>query len=383
MRQALLDRIRTGWQNIATKGAAHLGDRTKYLGLTDILPGTCPYERVRGKQEALSCTPEQAVIFERGHAAEDRLAAAFDSVGIAYVREVELCKEDLSIPIKGHVDFALNPVELRKIGIDIPDDIDAVFLECKSKDEIPTAPENNHHDQVLGQVWLAKENGLKAVGFIYVIDMLKGGMELYGPYFHDSARYVALLSRADYITMGLTIGAPVRAIPGISCGSCAFRNECPTFPPVELPVEIQEHVQEHYNLGKAIRDLTAQRDALKDIITRYIGDDCRFASNGLQINLKTFPEAKTYDGATLAAEISSMQKTLDEVSSLLLTMAFSDTPAVDASNAYNHVNTLLESLPQILKENSGTRSGFQKLEIKGERTARQTKKTASLEKEAA
>lgn len=384
MRDALLTKIKTGWQNVSTQNSSHLGDRTKYLGLTDILPGTCPHERLSSKRQELICSPEQAVVFARGHAAEDLLAAAFDTVSIKYTREIELCIKDLPIPIKGHIDFSLDPAELRKLGVEVPAGIDAVFLECKSKDEVPGVPDDMHIDQAKGQIWLARENGINAIAFIYVIDMLKGGMKLFGPLTHDT-RYLDLLSRAEYLTMGLIEGKQLRAIPGIACGGCAFREECPTFPPKEVPEEISEIILRHHNLGKATKDLTKERDTIRDVIAGYIGNDSRFSVNGLQVNLKTFPGTTTYDGASLATSIESLRGEMEAISSILVSLPFSDNPSDDAVEAYNSIAKLLESIPEILRENSGMKAGYKKLEIKSERVARQKvkKDKAEIEKEAA
>jgi len=165
-KEGLLQFITTGiLKHSNQETALQLGDRSKYIGLSDIgkgieclrsavaskagitqfpdhtdVPGLNPKElrKVLGKQ----------IILQRGHWQEFGIQNAMMSTGVKLIPQLEICIEYKGIPIKAHLDFAI------VWGGQCP----AVrVIELKSNENIPDNLYASYEAQLYGQVGLLKQ----------------------------------------------------------------------------------------------------------------------------------------------------------------------------------------------------------------------------------
>ena len=83
------------------KASAHLGDRTKYAGASDI--AGCSRKAVLGKLSPVEHTIKQLLVFDRGHAAQAMFRDYFLAGGANFEEEVEIAHPLYDIIC--HIDF--------------------------------------------------------------------------------------------------------------------------------------------------------------------------------------------------------------------------------------------------------------------------------------
>ena len=157
---ALLSILAQGLQRhagIAT--AATLGDRSRYIGLSDIGRGLdCLRATVAGKLPAgnsplpqsdltQAATLSRQLTLQRGHCFESLVGQALAAHRLNTLHQLEIDVVHQGTPIKAHLDFVLvsdAPVPTVRI------------LECKSTKRLPETLYASYESQVYGQVGLLK-----------------------------------------------------------------------------------------------------------------------------------------------------------------------------------------------------------------------------------
>lgn len=149
----LLDLIQQGLlDHQALTVEKQLGDRTSYLGLSDVAAFVqCPRAALlrrlfikKGGDNDFSRTWTLA----RGHFLEDGIACALSALGLPMIRQLEI-REESSVPLRAHLDFVLATSEPKPT---------VRVLEVKSCSVLPETLYENYEIQVLGQVGLFQKN---------------------------------------------------------------------------------------------------------------------------------------------------------------------------------------------------------------------------------
>ena len=157
---ALLAILAQGLQRHAEVAtAATLGDRSRYIGLSDIGRGLdCLRATVAGKlpvgnspltpsDRALASTLSRQLTLQRGHCFESLVGQALTALRLNTLHQLEIDVVHQGTPIKAHLDFVL-------VG-DAP--VPSVrILECKSTKRLPETLYASYESQVYGQVGLLK-----------------------------------------------------------------------------------------------------------------------------------------------------------------------------------------------------------------------------------
>lgn len=145
--------------------AAQLGDRSQYIGLSDIGKGLeCLRSAVADKaglirhphykdvprlnQKTLRAVLEKQIVLQRGHWQEYGIQNAILATGVKLIPQLEICIEYRGIPIKAHLDFTI-VWGGKKPAVRI--------IELKSNENIPDHLYASYEAQVYGQVSLLKE----------------------------------------------------------------------------------------------------------------------------------------------------------------------------------------------------------------------------------
>ncbi len=267
--KALLEVIRRGLEVYGQKQTvAQLGDRSAYLGMSDIARyADCPHAAVAGKLTEADTSLERLLTLQRGHWFEDGIADALRAGGLRFMRQVEISDTYAGVPIRAHLDMTL-VWEKPKPAVRI--------LEIKSMETLPKEPYEAHKRQVMGQValldglWdaprftLRREDGTIAhekVGFPELCrrelglnlpdDPEKVSIEgwllcvsmrdarAFGPYLWNADALERVWHQAQEYWEGLcavkdgrTTLADIPHAKGFYplCTSCQFNGDCPKFP---------------------------------------------------------------------------------------------------------------------------------------------------------
>ena len=139
--------IRQGLQAVSTQNtAAHLGDRSTYVGMSDIgQHWECPRATLARKVVPTPNSLERLLTLQRGHWFESGVGQALASLGLHVLPQLEINWQHQGVPIKAHLDFVLvwgTPVNAIRI------------LEVKSTDKLPALPHDSHLLQLHGQIGL-------------------------------------------------------------------------------------------------------------------------------------------------------------------------------------------------------------------------------------
>jgi hypothetical protein len=139
--------IRQGLQTVSQQStAAHLGDRSTYVGMSDIgQHWECPRAALVRKVLPTTGSLERLLILQRGHWFESGVGQALASLGLHVLPQLEINWQHQGVPIKAHLDFVLvwsAPISAIRV------------LEVKSTDKLPDTPHDSHLLQLHGQIGL-------------------------------------------------------------------------------------------------------------------------------------------------------------------------------------------------------------------------------------
>ena len=146
----LLELIRKGLaQRTARTSAQTLGDRSKYIGMSDIGAYlTCPRKAIlcRLHPELTDADLSKLLTLNRGHWFEDGIASILKELKIPHIRQLEIgIEHEDGFQVKAHLDFVLvSPHPNPTVRI----------LEIKSCRELPEVLYPSYEMQVYGQVGL-------------------------------------------------------------------------------------------------------------------------------------------------------------------------------------------------------------------------------------
>ena len=148
--------IRQGLQAVSQKSTtAHLGDRSTYVGMSDIgQHWECPRAVLARKVMPTPNSLERLLTLQRGHWFESGVGQALASLSLHVLPQLEITWQHQGVPIKAHLDFVLvwsAPVNAIRI------------LEVKSTDKLPASPHDSHLLQLHGQIGLLAKAWSKPV----------------------------------------------------------------------------------------------------------------------------------------------------------------------------------------------------------------------------
>ena len=248
----------------AIKGNADLGDRSEYIGASDV--GQCPRKTIMGKLFPQSCSIEQTIVFERGHLAEN---IVFESL-------IEHCESDqsksvvaqyeIAYPgnrnIKAHIDFVLNSPELRTV------------VEVKTATMVSEPYDSWVEQCIFQQGLLMLENPeIPVKGYVLCIDLKTGKIAEFEVEY-DETIFQNLMERAEYL-LGLLEqrDLDLNSIPlkqSVLCGYCSFQTDCPVYSEKgNIPDDLKELIRKYYAINIKKKETDKEIETLKEVITSY------------------------------------------------------------------------------------------------------------------
>ena len=152
----LLELIRHGLaQRTARTSARTLGDRSSYIGMSDIGAYlTCPRKAILNRlySEQKEADLSKLLTLNRGHWFEDGIASILKELNIPHIRQLEISIEhEEGFEVKAHLDFVLVSTHPKPT---------VRILEIKSCRELPEILYPSYEMQVYGQVGLLARHGM-------------------------------------------------------------------------------------------------------------------------------------------------------------------------------------------------------------------------------
>lgn len=286
-----------------------LGDRTKYVGASDVVG--CPRKVVLTKLNPPELDNETLIRFMRGHLAETILTKCFSETKYKWMTQAEFIHPDFNY-IKAHADFVFYTKDFSKIGI----------VEQKSVSSIPDDPYPSWVEQLQFQMGLAKLLFPEAEirGSLFVIDLNSGKYTEFNGYEPNDEIFNNLVEKAcaiyEKVQSKETEDVPIET--GLLCGYCPFRKNCPAFTgdETEVPEDVQKAVEKYVALTKDGKELDKKKNALKQEIIGYTGNEFHAAFNGYKLSVKEVVSVKA-DTKVLKAEYPDIYNAVAKKSQFL------------------------------------------------------------------
>ena len=292
----LLELIRHGLaQRTARTSALTLGDRSKYIGMSDIGAYlTCPRKAILNRlySEQKDADLAKLLTLNRGHWFEDGIASILKELNITHIRQLEIgIEHEEGFEVKAHLDFVLVSTHPKPT---------VRILEVKSCRELPEVLYPSYEMQVYGQVglltrhWdgpdfsLTDENGKFQFGGLtfpeaahqlwgidlpddvtfvdieaWVLCLSMTDAKVFGPYMADDYMLdMALDLGADLWSKTSQIQARVLDISAIHpisgfkpiCEHCEWNRDCPKFGNANHP-ELEPELEELARWKKELNEL--------------------------------------------------------------------------------------------------------------------------------
>ena len=260
-------------KHMSVKSANDLGDRTEYVGASDV--SGCIRKAVLSKRHPGRFSLATLVRFIRGYITESIVKYALDAEGVEYIYQPEYTHPHARY-LKIHPDFVINK---SKGGI--------LVLECKSVDGMPGEPHVGWIRQLHYQMGIMALNDMSTdiEGAVVAVSVGDGQVKVFEGYQPDAATFGLLVEKAEKIWSELNLDTDAAEIPteeGPLCAWCQYRQGCPAFsidekvPEVPLHEELEEYLA--MRIAKKEAEMTMKR--LSVVFAEAIANACN--GNGMR-----------------------------------------------------------------------------------------------------
>jgi hypothetical protein len=271
------------------QSSQHLGDRRTYVGASDI--GGCPRKAVLTRILPVEHDAATLLKFARGHAAEDLIHGIFQAGGLTPLREMEIRHPEFP-DLLCHIDFLFKAKSGR-----------LHVVELKTTNGLPDTPYGSWVDQLhfqMGLLALAYP-GADIGGSILAIDLNAGTWHEFNSYKPDEITFNLLVAKGRRIKACLDVGETPDVEPGLLCGFCPYRTDCPAFleGAFVIPDEVQDLAKRHLEATELKKTAEKKVNKLKADILSFTGTCFKGKSNSLFINTSEVGPSETVDAYAL------------------------------------------------------------------------------------
>lgn len=274
-----------------------LGDRSTYVGSSDV--GNCPRKVVWEKLSPTPLDTASRLRQLRGHVAESLVEKLFALSGVSYIHQLELIHPDE--PFQAHVDFLLTDNHATE---------PCTIIEVKSSNGLPDDPYPSWLDQLQWQMGLFRltypEKEIR--GYLLALDLNAGTYRTFGPYDPSDEVFAYLQDKGRTIMIAVETGEEPLPAPGLLCGPCPHRDDCPAHElGQELPIEVAALAENYLLLNEEKNQAEKRMKPLKQNLLEFAGE--RYKGHSLSCTLsvsKVIP--RTDDEPKVAKPRSSYLK---------------------------------------------------------------------------
>lgn len=261
--QRLLEVLRLGLDGTRAQASAELGDRSRYIGLTDLATFVeCPRAAIAKRVQPQAPLPlEQLLALNRGHWAEEGMQKTFAACGFNLLTQLEVSLDTKPLPVKAHLDFVLVSDQPRAT---------VRILEMKSLSKLPDDKPYAAYDfQAQSQVTLLQKlwdkpvfqaTNLGPLSFpelvkkqfrialpvkasqadiqSWLLCLAPGEARPYGPYTFQQHNFEEIKRLAQGFSTFLKSrleDVPVTEGFSVRCAYCEFAAQCPKFTGTDQP----------------------------------------------------------------------------------------------------------------------------------------------------
>lgn len=269
------------------KSASGLGDRSSYVGASDV--GQCLKKAYLSKKIGEDHSFQQLMVFERGHVSEGIVQKALDAKGICY-------KSQERIRLGGEHSFI-------EVGPDFLAHFEkeCVVVECKSISS--PLPDGRPRESWILQTQLQMEAARQKYdclvrGIIFAVNLNTGETQDF-PVEPNEALLGIALDRAKKLWGAMQSDEEPEGELSDLCGFCSFKGQCSTLKKgaQELPTEIVEMAKRAKELSKAEKEAKAIKENIKAFLEA--AEIKKGTAEDLTLSLVSYKGRETVDTKTL------------------------------------------------------------------------------------
>ena len=274
--------------------SAELGDRTQYIGSSDV--AGCA--RKAYLQKLYPVTPDFNTMmkFSRGHVAETLIQEMFDAAGARHLYDTQVEVRHPAHPLKAHIDFLF----YSNFDDSTPE---LHVIELKSVNGIPDEPYPQWSSQLAFQLGLLrmKYPEGKLGGSILAIDLNAGKVHQFNGFVHNDALFDYLCARALHLLACLDGKEEPSPSASHICSYCSFRSDCPamSLPIVELPPEIECLAFKYAELNSTKSSAEKQMKVIRQEILDFTGPVFKGRGDTVDLVVSSVPPSKALDADLL------------------------------------------------------------------------------------
>lgn len=273
--------------------SAELGDRTQYIGSSDV--SGCPRKVYLSKKQPVMPSVSTMLKFSRGHVAETLIEDMFNAAGVKHLFDTQVEVQHPDFPLKAHIDFLFYA--------DFDGTPELHIIEVKSVSGIPDEPYPQWTSQLAFQLGLLRmqyPEG-KLGGSILAIDLNAGKVHQFNGYTYNDSVFDYLVTRAVHLLDCLE--DKVEALPSAShiCSFCSFRSDCPAMalPKVELPPEIEALANKYAELNSTKNLADKQMKNIRQELLDFTGPIFKGRSDTVDLVVSSVAPSKALDADLL------------------------------------------------------------------------------------
>lgn len=241
---------------LAEDTASSLGDRSKYIGASDI--GSCLRKGYLSKKYKVEHDIAQHIVFERGHIAEGIVEKMLH--GTPYKTQVEVKgKTENGYDIKAHIDFTVD------FGTE------CVVIEAKSTSRPVEEPYDSWVLQVQMQMGLLASQceDKKIRGYVIAIDVNTGWYKTFEILPNKILLNIAM-SKANILADALVDDIEPQAEIQLYCSKCAFKHNCPAISNLKGDSDLPEDIVKAISRLSERAAVEREIKELKVVIQRFL-----------------------------------------------------------------------------------------------------------------
>lgn len=261
--------------SILKKSNEELGDRSKYIGSSDI--GNCP-RKVYLSKNKLKPTVNDLVKFTRGHAFEPIIAEVFQLAGYKYEPQKEIIHPKYDY-VQAHIDYFLHNKDMTKIRV----------VELKTVSTTPESAYPSWVDQVQYQLGTVKATypNAEIKGSILVVNVVNGDIVEFNGMEPIDSVYENLLEKARLLMDAVKNDKEPEPEIGFHCAWCPFRKNCPAFTKndIDLPEDIVEEIKAYAKLNEKRREIETKIKEKRVGLVNALGVGYKGSTSGYRISV--------------------------------------------------------------------------------------------------
>jgi len=276
--------------------SAELGDRTQYIGSSDV--SGCARKVYLQRKNPTTPSVSTLLKFSRGHVAEILIEKIFNAGGVRQLYDTQVELRHPNYPLKAHVDFLFYS--------DFDGNPELHVIEVKSVSGIPEEPYPQWEDQLAYQLGLLriKYPVGKLGGSILAVDLNAGEVHQFNGYEHDEATFNYLYTRGLYLLECLEDKDEARPSVSHLCSFCSYRSDCPAMalPEVALPPEIEALAFKYAELNNTKNHSDKEMRSIRQELVDFTGPVFKGRSGTVDLVVSSVAPSLIVDGAVLKKE---------------------------------------------------------------------------------